>query len=493
MDEGIRRTGREPHHTNIVRSTTLFSVSKSLVFTGLLLFVAVHQFWKLSLVGTIVNVLAFLSWLLALKDSDRTSRIVSLTLVAVGTVLFASAGASFIEAVSAFAENTHVLMVMVLVPLVGTVIEIGGYPDSLTVICTDLKEPLLLHFVASVLAYATGSVLLNGSIALVWAIMVPVVKKVVRDADTLLASSVPRGYNASLLWSPAGPPMAVALGLTGISWSSVLGPGLTLSLVMLALATVVEVKNLTVTGNKPSESFARTGDPGRPPNGCQNGVPCDKEKAWRKTGSLGLGLASFIGGVVYLENLGLTPIQAMVPAVMIAVPAWSLLIGKPKETLVASSNYVCRKIPDLTRQYLLMTTAGFIGTAVSLFSGAGGPAGFLSALSRLPGGHVLVFTLLTSALVWLVSIMGIHPLIGMSVVYSLVSPIASVYPRQHVALTLLLGSVLGFNISPVSATMLVTSSCCGKSTIETGVRLQWKFVLSMWVTGSVLLSLLTRG
>jgi hypothetical protein len=55
---------------------------------------------------------------------------------------------------------------------------------------------------------------------------------------------------------------------------------------------------------------------------------------------------------------------------------------------------------------------------------------------------------------------------------------------------LLLGSSLGFNISPVSATILVTSSCAGRNCVEVGIKKQWKFVLATWVGGSILLSLL---
>ncbi|MBE3519947.1 MAG: hypothetical protein IMW97_06565 [Firmicutes bacterium] len=493
MDREHRGNGLKPYWYRIDRLDRLLWISKSVAFTGLLIFSATLQFWRLPAIAAVVDVLSFLSWMLALKESDKTSRTVSLVLVAVGTVLFVSTGASALQAVSAFSENTQVLMVMVLVPLLGTVIEVGGYSDSLSVVCQDLRDPLLLYFVASLLAYTTGSVLLNGAIALVWAVMAPIVKRAAKDPDTLLASSVPRGYNASLLWTPAGPPMAVALSLTGVSWGSVMCPGLLLSLVMLALATLVEIRNPAVVGKlEPSVSSLRTMTAAQQLVADQNDAHRDKREAWRRTGGLALGLVSFIGAVVCLESLGLSPIQAMVVCIAIAVPAWSFLLHKPKQAAQACASYVCRKIPDLSRQYLLMTTAGFIGTAVRLFINSRASDGIASGPAWLDGDHVFLFTLLTSAAIWLISIMGIHPLIGMTIVYSLISPLAPVYSQRHVALTLLLGSVLGFNISPVSATMLVTSSCCGKNTFDTGVKLQWRFVLSMWVTGSLVLSLLLR-
>lgn len=462
-------------------------VLKSLVFSSLVVFVALIQFWKVPVISTAVQVLAFLSWILALKDSDRMSRSVSVILVATGAVLFILTGVPVFKALSTFSDNTQILMVMVLVPLLGTVIDMGGYSESLSIVCQGLRNPFLLHFVASFLAYATGSVLLNAAIALVWAVMVPVVRRAVDDPETFLASSVPRGYNASLLWTPASPCMAVALSLTGIQWSSLFNPGLLLSLVMLALATLVQWRDPLVTGGKSppgdllqTTPFGESLDPSF----------LDRRRAVLKTGALALGLASFIGGVICLEAAGFTAIQAVVPCIVVAVLVWSLFLRKLREAVKASVSYVSEKIPGLSRQYLLMTTAGFIGTAAKLFAGSNFASSIPSVLPWSEQANKLAFTLLTSLLIWLISILGIHPLIGMSVTYSLVSRLASAYTGRHVTLTLLLGSALGFNISPVSATMLVTSSCCGRNTFDTGIKLQWRFVLCMWVVGSFILSLL---
>ena len=136
-------------------------------------------------------------------------------------------------------------------------------------------------------------------------------------------------------------------------------------------------------------------------------------------------------------------------------------------------------------QFLLMTTAGFIGAALQ------------SALKDgLPGVSLtvqldpLVLTLVASLLVWVIAIAGIHSLIGMTIVHSVMAPFAKGVSPAHWSLTLLLGAALGFTISPVSATMLLTSAAAGKNTIEVGLRRQWKYVAVSWVVCSVVLTLL---
>jgi hypothetical protein len=141
----------------------------------------------------------------------------------------------------------------------------------------------------------------------------------------------------------------------------------------------------------------------------------------------------------------------------------------------------------MSTQFLLMTTAGFVGTAVKLAT-AGGIPGYLSALGTNP----FLFTLVVSSLVVLLSVVCVHPQIGMVITYSLVASVAPAYPASFVCLALLLGAALGFNVSPVSATMLVTSACVGTNSIEVGLKRHWKYALAVLPIGALLLSVLGR-
>jgi TRAP-type C4-dicarboxylate transport system permease large subunit len=91
--------------------------------------------------------------------------------------------------------------------------------------------------------------------------------------------------------------------------------------------------------------------------------------------------------------------------------------------------------------------------------------------------------------VWLISIFGIHALIGMTIVHSVIAPFAGGLSPAHVSMTLLLGAALGFTVSPVSATILVTSAVAGKNSIDVGFRRQWKYAGVAWIVCSVVLTL----
>ncbi len=137
-----------------------------------------------------------------------------------------------------------------------------------------------------------------------------------------------------------------------------------------------------------------------------------------------------------------------------------------------------------------MTTAGFIGTAVK-FATAGGLPGYLSAL----GENRLAFTAVVSCSVTLLSAACIHPQIGMVIGYSLVASVAPSYSPAHICLALLLGASLGFNLSPVSATMLVTSACAQTNSIEVGLKSHWRYAWSSspWSSSSSATSSSSEG
>jgi len=456
---------------------------RGIVFSGLLFAEIAIQFWKAPFLVGIAGVLALLSWVLSLGSGDKTSRILSLALVGIGAGLFAVGRTLATVALLSFAENANVLMVMVLIPLLSIVIDLGGYSEALGSISQDLINPLYLYLVALFLSYAIGSVLLNAAIALAWTVLSPVVARVLENPVDFLVSSLPRGYDASLLWTPSSPAMAVALSLTGAHWTSLFWPGLILSFLMMALAVAVEVGTPLISPSSSQTSFAKRGE-----ENDKWGERRKRLRAWRKTLTLAVGLSSFIVAVVLLESAGLTIFQAMIPCIGITLLLWSILLHKPRDAVKACGRYFSERLPHLSNQFLLMTTAGFIGTALRTTIQATGGIGRLA--DGLLGSNKLVFTLAASFLIWVISIAGIHPLIGMTIVYTLLSPLAQSFSRPHLALTLLLGSALGFNISPVSATILVTSSCARQNSIEAGLKHHWKFVLVAWLIGSTALSFL---
>ncbi len=460
--------------------------ARMISFIVLLVLQTVVQFWPAPVLQTAAGLASFAAWVLALSGADKTSLFIALALVLCGTVIFASVGTGPLTALASFGENAGILMIMVLVPLIGIVIDLGGYADALGEIAEDIRRPAYLYGVALFLAYTIGSVLLNASIALVWTVLAPVATRMGKNPEDILVPSLPRGYNASLLWTPASPAMATALVLTGATWTSVVKTGFLMSLFALILAFLVEAGGpaLRLNSRRRMTGGQEDAEPDRPQGG--HAIHHPHAAAWLKIAALGLGLASFIAGVVILQELGMSIFQAIIPCIFLTLLVWGGLTGKPREVWKSALDYFPKRLPRLSNQFLLMTTGGFIGTALQIALADGLPG--VSAGALRPS--TLVVTLVGSLLVWVISIAGIHSLIGMTIVHSVIAPFANGVSPAHLCMTLLLGSALGFTISPVSATILVTSAVAGKNSVEVGLRRQWKYALVAWLACSVVLSLL---
>jgi hypothetical protein len=394
----------------------------------------------------------------------------------VGTLLFITTRAPVAAVMGSFSENTNVLMVMTLIPLLGVAVELGGYTDALATVSRNVTKPLNLYVLSTLLAFAIGSVLLSAAIALLWVVLYPVAQRARKDPTWFLVRSLPRGYDAALLWTPASPATAVALSVSGATWGSIAAPGFLISIVVLALAVLVEWRYLAANGAAAGGCAAQavTGEDARRP-------------ASMKLAALAAGLLSFILSIVVMESLGVTIYQAVLPCVLGTLLVWTALIRKVREGARATVKRLDEYMYRMSTQFLLMTTAGFIGTAVKLATAKG----FSAYLSDAASSPTLV-AFIVAGLVLAMSALGIHPQIGMVITYSLVSSAVRAYPPAYVGLALMLGSALGFNVSPVSATMLVTSSCAGVNTIEVGLKRHWKYALLVLPAGVLLLRALIR-
>ncbi len=295
-----------------------------------------------------------------------------------------------------------------------------------------------------------------------------------------MVKSLPRGYDASLMWTPASPSTAVALSVSGAAWTSIAVPGIAVSLAVVALSIAFEWRYLTGDPRSVSPWTGVTSLAGA-------AVPIDTATKRQLTG-LSVGLLSFIASVVAMQAFGVTIYQAVLPCVVGTVLVWTALMSRVADGARGMVHRLGESVSRMSTQFLLMTTAGFIGTAVKLAT-AGGLPGYLNALS----GSKLLFTLAVSGAVALLSVVCVHPQIGMVITYSLVASVASSFSPAYVCLALLLGAGLGFNLSPVSATMLVTSACAHTNSIEVGIRRHWKYALVVLPVGALLLSYLVKG
>lgn len=167
-------------------------------------------------------------------------------------------------------------------------------------------------------------------------------------------------------------------------------------------------------------------------------------------------LIAFVTSVALLTGPYSLNYYVVVPVAALCITLlWLVVIKKTRRIPMLLLGFIKNTLPGIGSQVALLLTAGFFGTAMSL-TPIEGWIGSLLAFFCDRGVLVII-----AALVVLIvggAVIGIHPFITIVVVGKSLETLESVLPITVVALTLLSASSIGFLISPLSATALVTSA-----------------------------------
>ena len=87
--------------------------------------------------------IALLCWAFAFGQADRMSKRISLVLVSIGALLYLRNRVPISDIAGSFAQNTSVLMIMTLIPLVGVAVDLGGYADALSLAAEESFDAVL--------------------------------------------------------------------------------------------------------------------------------------------------------------------------------------------------------------------------------------------------------------------------------------------------------------------------------------------------------------
>jgi hypothetical protein len=228
-----------------------------------------------------------------------------------------------------------------------------------------------------------------------------------------------RGFGLAALWSPFFVAMGVALAeAPGARLAPVLLWGLPLSQLLMALMAWQMQRSL-LTGQL-----------------CFSGYPFSPST---------LGGPLLLAVTVLVAHL-LAPALSIVSLVSLAAPAYACLVGRRLEPLGRLAEYIRRDLPRMGPEVLLFLGAGILGSGITALvqhyalSFATTTSGPLSAALGLA-----MITLLASA--------GIHPIVGITAVGSVLAHIG-IRP-DLLALSFLMGWGLGVIISPISGTNLL--------------------------------------
>jgi hypothetical protein len=363
--------------------------------------------------------------------------------------------------------NVTLVTLFVFAPLFGIPVRLPEYIESLNRFYeTKVHNRSVLFAGTQLLTQIMGVFLNVGSIPVVYHV---VFAKPHPGMSRLLANALNRGFAGAIIWSPYFAAMAVVASSLSVNWSTLLPYLLGLSLISLLVSLAVDYKGLRYAG------VALLQTEGEGVN--QTERAANKGKSAFPAG-LGVYLASAIAVILVLERLAQLPMVLITCMAAVLFPLiWCLAKGAYATYRQGLANHVTVTLPALKKEITLFLAAGF-------FSGSIGTTGFGASvpvlLELIPLPISLSFSIFTVALITITSMVGLHPIILVTILATGVDP-AVVHISPNYFAVLLLGSwSLSNTVSPASAVNNLLAGLYKKPVYEFALP-NYKFAACMGV------------
>lgn len=257
-----------------------------------------------------------------------------------------------------------------------------------------------------------------------------------------LACSIMWGFTAATCWSPFFVGTAVVLDvLPMVVWADILPIGLAFAIVILILAWGFD------------RAFVRDGAS----SSVQASVKTDRTIKRAVVGVVTAAATLFAVAIILVDYVGLRlPVAVAVAAPSFSL-AWMCLTAKQAgltETgkgLIADAQGVICRYPQMRSETFLFVCANVFGAAMSIL--IADPDGLPDIGSYLPQSTVLAGIILVVGYL-VVSALGIHPIVSLTVFAALSSPEALPIAPEFLAVLMMALWGIGTAISPLSGTTL---------------------------------------
>ncbi|WP_274363669.1 hypothetical protein [Paenibacillus thermotolerans] len=392
----------------------------------------IQQLMQLDMLAPLLGSLVFIAIAILLPKLKGMTLWLTVSFMVVGALLMLLQKADVRVWFEAAEINVTIVTLFLFAPLFGIPVRIPEYLEALKRFHgANLTSKTGLFVGTQILTQIMGVFINVGSIPVVYQI---VFAKPQPGMSRLLANALNRGFAGAILWSPYFAAMALVTSALALPWSAILPYAVALSLLSLVVSWAVDLRELR-------RAVTEAELPLQKPMGKQS----------KAVFPLGLGtyLTAAIVVILLLERTIELPMVMLICLAAVVLPViWCIAKGAAAEYRQGLKNHVTVTLPALQKEITLFLAAGF-------FSGSIGAAGFGPAvpalLEHVPLPISLSFSVFTVVLIAGTSIIGLHPIVPVTILAGGIDP-STMEMSPICFAVLLLGSWgLSNTVSPASA------------------------------------------
>lgn len=391
--------------------------------------------------------------------------------------LFVKYQLSFEDLINGVNSMLAIAGIVAVLQLFAIPIKVGNYDRALEkYLQTKYKKEVSLYVFLNLVTHVLGSFMLFGSVPMLFTIFYEPLNKMVHDPKRFITTAMGRSFSLVTLWAPGAINVVLVLEVTGAKWLQVLFPVVFLTILGLGTSVLMEAKfHLKDRAVQIPDISA--------------GQKNSREEDNKKFRTLILIAVGLIVSIVVMENLHiLTGTTRVIASGLVIVLVWiSRYLGKP-DLHLAWRQYWEKSIVVAQDLATLFIAMGIFAEAVyqaGLISYI--QPGLISATAIL-GQYSFLFIPLV---IILLSLIGIHPFISIILIGKmLVSALQMPHYETFIALSLLLGGVVSYMLSPFAGNILALSRMANCTPSEVGYKWNGLFSLVFMLEGFVVLLVL---
>jgi hypothetical protein len=369
-----------------------------------------------------------------------------------------------------------IVAILVVMRLFSIPILLGNYKEALEwILLTQFRTERKIFAFVGILTHILASFLLNGSIPLIHSLFGGMIKDNIKDYKRFEGAAVVSGYSLIVLWAPSCATILVAMRATGASWGQLALPGIILTVLGMILSNVIEAhwlsgKEMTVkAGSEQTVSMSQ---------------------AYGKAAHIGIVVASMLLSNIFLERVRFaSSLERVLLTGTVISGIWIWIYGRHMDLRREMRKYWDKGI---------LTAGDMAGLfiAIGLFAESFAASRWMTyiamALSWFFDRLGVFAPCVIPLVIMLFSMIGVHPLIAMILIGSIVSSVAGMVTPTVLGLALVIGCVLSYLMSPFVGITLILSGLIQCSPLEISFKSNRGFFAAFYTLSFIFLLIMQR-
>jgi hypothetical protein len=450
----------------------LKTAKSNLMITLCILYIV--NFYLHADVLTILTVLIIaVIFALGLMTVRKFYGILSLSMAGFSVWMTLRSGGGLFDVAEITMSNFPLLMLIIVVPLLAIPFKEEGYFASVQTLIRSWNTNARRIFVSIAgFLFVFGPILNIGAMRIVH----EMIKDLALNAR-MIARAYFTGMSTAFTWSPFFASVALVLFMLDTPVTGFISIGLPFSVLQLALGYGLFLLGLRVKGETRRRNDGLAAD-----------VPPLAPKDRNNLVIMLVLLIAVMASIFVVEIMLGYPIMFVVVMVSIAFPIlWGAVRNRWRQLYDQFLAFKSTSMSAMDNEVLMFISAGMFGAALG---GTSVSSGLQELLITLASFSFILFCLTVLAVMAAGGLIGIHPLVMVTVFVSQMNPDLLGARPEALALLFMIGWVIMAIVSPITPLNLIVSNSVNRSSFETGIRYNGLYLICLAVMGTVYVTLI---